>query len=65
AMYFLHFALLEKLMGAAGCILAILGGYLIYIALGVATRILTKDDFERLPFGLRLYDILSGIGMVK
>jgi stage V sporulation protein B len=65
AMYFLHFALLEKLMGAAGCILSALGGYLIYIALGVATRVLTREDYERLPFGRNVYEILSGIGMVK
>lgn len=65
AMYFLYFALLEKLVGAAGCILAALGGYLIYIALGVATRILTAGDLSRLPFGPRLYDILNRTGMVK
>lgn len=65
AMYFLYFALLDKLMGSAGCILAILGGYLIYIALGAATRILTREDLERLPFGPKLFDILSGIGMIK
>jgi len=65
AMYFLYFALLEKLMGAAGCIIAALGGYLIYVALGVATRILTANDLTRLPFGPRLYDILNRTGMVK
>lgn len=65
AMYFLHFALLDKLMGAAGCVLAVLAGYLVFAALGAATRILTREDYERLPFGLKVYDILSGIGMVK
>lgn len=65
AMYFLYFALLEKLMGAGGSILAALGGYLIYIALAVALRVLTANDLSRLPFGPRLYDILNKTGMVK
>jgi hypothetical protein len=50
-MYFLHFALHDKLIGSAGSIIAALAGYLIYIAMGLALRILSADDFSRLPFG--------------
>lgn len=65
ALYFLY-ALFESFLGAVfGAILSLLLGALIYCALILVLRVLSRDELLRLPFGGAIYRFLASSGLYR
>lgn len=65
AVYLIHRAIIGALGNAISTIIAICAGVLIYLALVLAMKMLTKEDIYMIPFGTKIYSILVKLKIYK
>ena len=65
AAYLIHKTLINVIGNSKATIIAIFVGIITYAIMIIATKTLNKEDMYMIPFGTKLYKILTKLGIYK